>query len=81
MLFSVLLDIVLFTLIAWIAITQLLIPALRGSRVFPVFSKPSHKIADELAEVEQEIEAEHLRHELDLKRQLLRKEQQHEQST
>lgn len=64
MIAAILLDVVIFTLIAWGLTTQVIIPVIRGSRLFPRFSKPAHDLSEELAEVEQEIIAEHVRHTL-----------------
>jgi hypothetical protein len=72
-------DMVVIVSVAWAVITQLMIPVLQGSRLFPAFSKKASGYADELSALHQEIEAEHLRHEIERQRQLLEKEQ-HERS-
>lgn len=71
---GLIIDITLVVLVAGVAITQLLIPVVTGSRLFPAFSRQSLELVDELAQVEQELEAEHLRQTLALKKQQLTKE-------
>jgi hypothetical protein len=73
--YEILLDIGLGVLVIWFVISQLVLPLLKGSRLFPTFSKPAFSIKDEIAQVEQEIAAEHLRHELKHKRDELAHEQ------
>lgn len=70
----ILLDIAIFVAVAWLLATQIILPILRGSHVFPAFSSSTHSIADEIAEVEQEIAAEHARQLLELKRLELEQE-------
>lgn len=67
-------DILLIVSVAWLVITQVIIPVVRGSRLFPAFSKQAATFADEAAALDQEIEAERLRYEVQQKRQQLDKD-------
>lgn len=72
---GLIIDISLVALVAVALFTQVIVPLVTESRLFPAFSKKSLELVDELAEVDQELAAEHLRHELARKRQILEKEQ------
>lgn len=80
MAYEVAIDVLLITGIAWFVISQVVLPLLRGSRLFPHFSRPAHSVQDEIAQVEQEIATERLRHELAHKREELQREQRVEQT-
>lgn len=73
--YEVLLDVVVVVLAVWFAVTQMVVPLIRGSALFPAFSKDIHSVENEIAAVEQQIEAERLRHELQHKRDELAHEQ------
>lgn len=75
--FELLLTILVPTVWAWFILTQVVVPFIRGSHLFPSFSKKRHLLEDEIAAVNQELEAEHLRHELQRKQEQLAKEQQY----
>jgi len=77
----ILFDVLIPILIIWLIVAQVVIPVLRGSRLFPFFSKPTHDLSDELAEVEQEIAAEHVRHVLAQKRAELQHEKEDPNAT
>lgn len=64
----------IFLLALWAVTTQMIIPILRGTRLFPALQRSRLELVDELSLVDQEIEAEHLRQELSRKKTQLEKD-------
>jgi hypothetical protein len=67
MLVLALLDLLLVATVLLVAVTQLLIPLLRGRPVFPIFRR-ERRLASELAEAESELEQARLERQVEEKR-------------
>jgi hypothetical protein len=68
--FFVLVELILILGIAWFAITQIIVPSLKGRPWFPFFKKET-KLKGELAELEQEEYEAKLAKEVEAKKQNL----------
>lgn len=69
MIITVVLEIMLFVGIALFVVTQMLVPALRGRRLFPMFRKaPTTEVQRRLEDINSEIDAMDLEQELAARR-------------
>jgi len=56
MFFLKLFQILVIVLLAWLLISQVLIPAFKGQRLFPFFNKRRAKVLDEVIDTRDELE-------------------------
>lgn len=72
--FALLLDFAFISIVVIILVTQVLIPVVMGTKLFPYFRKATNKLVDELREVNTQLEEKQLKDEIKEKRKLLKKE-------
>lgn len=72
---EILVNLLCILFIGWLVTTQVIIPLIQGTHLFPIFSKKSEAIAEEIAKVQGEIETARLQRELHRAKQILQEEQ------